>query len=184
MDFSLEKASLVLLPRYVAALEQGWSPDNLRAEVSGEQLAEIARDPAAFVDRLEDPDAKGGPITLPDGSKIERLPGFQKWMWDGDFCGTIGLRWAKGTSELPAHVLGHIGYAVVPWKRQGYATRALALLLPLARQQGLSHVVLTTDADNTASQKSILKNGGVFVERFTKAEAYGGTESLKFRIDL
>jgi predicted acetyltransferase len=39
-------------------------------------------------------------------------------MWDGEFCGSIGLRWLPGTEELPPHCLGHIGYAVVPWKRR------------------------------------------------------------------
>jgi len=36
------------LPSYIHALEQGWSPDNLRPEASAEQLAEIHRDPVAF----------------------------------------------------------------------------------------------------------------------------------------
>ena len=57
-------------------------------------------------------------------------------MWDGEFCGSIGFRWQPGTSTLPPYVLGHIGYAVVPWKRgRGYATQALALLLPEARKR-------------------------------------------------
>jgi predicted acetyltransferase len=82
-------------------------------------------------------------------------------------------------------VLGHVGYAVVPWKRQrGYATRALALLLPLARAQGLAWVEITTDASNLPSQRVITANGGVLVEHFDKPMVYGGTPSLRFRIDL
>jgi len=185
MPLTLETPSRALLPGYVAALERGWSPDNLRAAVAGEQLEQIAQDADAFVASLDDPDAKAGPVTLPDGSQVARLPGFVRWMWDGAFCGSIGLRWSPGSSELPPHVLGHIGYGVVPWKRgQGYATRALALLLPLARERGLAHVYLTTDLDNVASQKSVLANGGVLVGRFAKAAAYGGADSLKYKIDL
>jgi predicted acetyltransferase len=116
---------------------------------------------------------------------VARLPGFRRWMWDGEFCGLIGLRWQPGTVELPPHVLGHIGYAVVPWKqRLGYATRALRLLLPEARQLGLPYVEITTDADNVASQRVIEANGGRLVERFGKAAMYGGTESLRFRIEF
>ena len=37
------------LPGYVAALETGWSPDNLRAEVAREQLDAIAKDADAFL---------------------------------------------------------------------------------------------------------------------------------------
>ena len=67
----------------------------------------------------------------PTAAEVPRLPGFVRWLWDGEFCGQIGFRWQPGTEALPPHCLGHIGYAVVPWKRgKGYATRALAMLLP------------------------------------------------------
>ena len=106
-------------------------------------------------------------------------------MWDGEFCGTIGFRWQRGMVELPPHCLGHIGYSVVPWKRRrGHATRALGLILPLARAEGLPYVELTTDADNRASRKVIEANGGVLVERFNKLAVYGGAVSLRYRIRL
>ena len=80
-------------------------------------LARIAEDRAAFVASLDDREAKGGPIAMPDGSRLPRIPGYQRWMWDGEFCGQIGFRWQPGTSALPAYCLGHIGYGVVAWKR-------------------------------------------------------------------
>jgi predicted acetyltransferase len=173
------------LPGYVDALQQGWSPDNLRPETALDHLARVAEAPDSFIDEQVDREAKGSPIILPDGSAVPRLPGFSLWMWDGDFCGSIGFRWQPGTTELPAYCLGHIGYSVVPWKRrQGYATRALHLLLPHARAEGLSYAELTTDADNVASQRVIESNGGTLIERFRKPAAYGGAESLRFRILL
>jgi predicted acetyltransferase len=174
------------LDGYVDALKRGWSPDNVRLEVAArEELGKIALDPAAFVAALDDPEAKGGDITLPDGSKVPRLPGFRRWMWDGAFCGSIGFRWQRGTTALPPYTLGHIGYAVVPWKRRlGYATRALGLLLQDVRPEGLAYVELTTDPDNLPSQKVITANGGAVVRRFTKEAAYGGSEALLFRIPL
>ncbi|HEY6979891.1 GNAT family N-acetyltransferase [Reyranella sp.] len=175
---------LAYLDAYADALRRGWSPDNIRLEMTArEELAKIAADPVAFVASLDDREAKGGPITLPDGSKAARLPGFRRWIWDGTFCGSIGLRWQPGTALLPSHVLGHIGYAVVPWKRgRGYATQALALMLEEARREGLPYVELTADPDNEASQKVIRANGGVLVERF-EAPAYG-KEELRFRVAL
>jgi predicted acetyltransferase len=106
-------------------------------------------------------------------------------MWDRAFCGSIGLRWQPGTSELPPHVLGHIGYAVVPWMRdRGYAKRALALMLMEARGRGLEFVHITARSDNAASQAVIQANGGRLVERFLEPAVHGGHESLRFRIDL
>ena len=61
---------------------------------------------------------------------------------------------------------------------------ALGQVLPEAQALGLPYVDLTTDPDNLASQAVILNNGGWLVERFRNASAYGGGESLRFRIDL
>jgi predicted acetyltransferase len=180
------KPALEHLPSYKAALERGWSPDNVRLEVATrEQLAAIEQDPAAFLVSLDDPEAKGPPLTLPDGRKVPRLPGFRRWIWDGEAAGSIGFRWQPGTAELPPHVLGHIGYAVVPWKRRrGYATEALRLMLDEARAVGLPYVEITAKPGNPASHKVILANGGKLVERFFEDAVYGGVESLRFRIEL
>ena len=182
---TLVRPTLAHLPGYVDALERGWSPDNGRPAAAQDELAHIARDPAAFVAEQIDRDAQGPPIPVADGTTVPRLPGYRLWMWDGEFCGLIGLRWQPGTAELPPTCLGHVGYAVVPWKRRlGYATDALRQMLPLARAEGLPYVELTTDAGNVASQRVIAANGGVLVERFRKLAAHGGGEALRFRIAL
>jgi predicted acetyltransferase len=182
----LVKPSLKYLAEYSAALERGWSPDNVRkADAAREQLALIADDPARFLAEQDDPEALGPPIALPDGTSVQRLPGIHRWLWDGEFCGVIAFRWQPGTSVLPPYVLGHIGFSVVAWKRgRGYAKAALALLLPEARARRLAYVELTTDHGNIASQKVILSNRGRLVERFWKSAAYGGAQALRFRIDL
>lgn len=178
--------SALYLPGYRAALERGWSANSARGKAAAdEELVEIAKDGAAFLSSLVDREAAGGPITLPDGSRCARLPGYRRWLWDGEFCGSIGFRWQRGTEDLPAYCLGHIGYAVVPWKqRRGYATEALRQLLPEARAEGLRYLELTTDPENIASQRVIEANGGVLVERFTKPPMYGSTPGLRYRIVL
>jgi predicted acetyltransferase len=173
------------LPSYTDALRSGWSADTMRPLAATEELQRIEADPQAFLDGLDDRDGTGAPITLPDGSVVPRLPGFRRWMWDGEFCGSIGLRWQPGTTDLPPHCLGHIGYAVVPWKRNRcYATEALGQVLPLAALEGLPFVDVVTEPANVASQKVIQANGGVLVEEFVMTSSHGGGVGLRYRIAL
>jgi len=221
----LVRPQSVHLASYCAALRRGWSPDNVRGAIAAEeQLAQIAEDPAAFLALMDDPQAKGPPVKMPDGSTKPRIPGLRRWMWLGDdaaggashadaadaagaasaadaadaagaagaatqvaggFVGSIGLRWMPGGLPLPPHVLGHIGYAVVPWRqRQGHATRALALMFDIAREHGLAKVEITTDPDNLPSQRVIEANGGRLVETFDKGAEYGHRPGLRYAIVL
>jgi predicted acetyltransferase len=174
------------LASYVDALNRGWSPDNVRGDLTRrEELQRIATDPVGFLAGLVDRSAKGLPIRLPDGTSVPRLPGYRRWMWDGEFCGSIGFRWQPGTEELPPWVLGHIGYTVVPWKEgRGYATLALQMLLDEARAEGLRWVVLTTEPHNLASRRVIEKNGGVLEAEFMAPAMYGRKRAMRYRIEL
>jgi predicted acetyltransferase len=177
--------SIDTLPSYAKALERGWSPNNLRSEAGQEELALIEADPDGFVASLVDREGKGAPVRMPDGSFVPRLPGYRRWMWDGEFCGTISLRWQQGSNALPPYCLGHIGYSVVPWKqRQGYATQALALLLRDAPAEGLTYVEITTEPENFASQRVIRANRGELVEEFVSPPELGGMAAMRFRIVL
>jgi predicted acetyltransferase len=114
-----------------------------------------------------------------------RIPGFHRWLWDGEFAGRISLSWQPGTTDLPSHCLGHVGSGVVPWKRgRGYATVALCSLLPEAKAVGLPFFEITADPDDLASQRVIEAAGGVVYERFTKPPPFGSVPGLRYRIVL
>ena len=103
--------------------------------------------------------AQGDPATvLPEG----RVHSSYYWIADGgSFVGYLALRHALTPFLLEEG--GHIGYAVRPSRRrEGHATRALGLALPLAAELGLDRVLLTCDEDNDGSRLTIEKNGGVY----------------------
>lgn len=181
---ALHAPDAALLPAYLEALRRGWSPDNLRPEAAAEQLSSIAEAPQDFLAGLNDPAPAGRMIRLPDGSEVSRLPALTRWiLGQGAFVGAISLRWQPGTAALPPHVLGHIGYAVVPWARgRGHAGRALALILPEAWALGLPWVELTADPGNAASIRVIERNGGRLAARFERPAAYGGGAALRYFI--
>lgn len=187
---SLHAPGRDVLPAYVRALEAGWSPNTMR-NVAPEQLAAIAADPDAFVAGLN---KRGGTIRLHDGSEVARLPDMIRWIIATDrperpFVGSINLRWQEDASgrpitELPSHVLGHVGYTILPEHAgRGYASAALAAVLVEARRVGLPFLKITCDAGNAASRRIIEKNGGRFVESFA-APFYGPEERLMYRIEL
>jgi predicted acetyltransferase len=126
----------------------------------------------------------GGTVRLPDGRDVPRLPGATRWMWDGEFCGAINLRHMPGSQDLPPHVSGHVGYAVVPWKRgRGYAIRALGLVLPLAASLGLRWLDATCAPANHASRRVLIANGAVEIG-CAPARTTLGEETLLFRIPV
>lgn len=57
---------------------------------------------------------------------------------------------------------GHIGYGISAlWRGHGHGTRILAAGLVKCQRIGLADVLLTCDADNEASRRVIVANGGV-----------------------
>ena len=81
---------------------------------------------------------------------------------DNRIVGIIDLRHHINNPVLSAWG-GHIGYYVRPGERQrGYASEMLKQNLLNCRNLGINKVLISCDADNYASEKTIVANGGIF----------------------
>jgi predicted acetyltransferase len=186
VQLRLIRPTLRELPGYMAALERGWHADDEPSLQSAiEEYDAILRDPEGFLAAHDNEVGGGRPITLPDGTLVPRLPSIRRWIWDGEFCGVVGFRWKPGSDSLPTHVLGHIGYAVVPWKRAcGYASEATRQMLFEARLRRLGLVEVSASPHNVASRRVVERNGGELLEVFVTPDALGAEPALRYGIPL
>lgn len=85
--------------------------------------------------------------------------------YDGnEMVGVFSLKFEL--TEFLLNYGGHIGYAVRPSKRnRGLATQILKQGLEISKQFGFRRILCICDDGNHASERVILKNGGVFENR-------------------
>jgi predicted acetyltransferase len=146
---------------------------------SGERLVPYtlqydSSDFKSYIIRLEN--CKKG-IGLPENF----VPNSTFWLVNEDnrILGTTDLR--HSLTDFLYIEGGHIGYGIRPSERnKGYATKILELALIETRKLSISKALLTCDKSNTASEKVILKNKGVFY----KENILDGVKKLSFWIDL
>ena len=80
---------------------------------------------------------------------------------DNRIVGMVNLRY--NLNEMMAKYAGHIGYGIRPSERQkGYAKIQLYLILQKALELGLTNVMISCDASNTASDCTIKALDGKF----------------------
>ncbi len=98
-----------------------------------------------------------------------------------ELIGAVNIR--LELNEFLLNIGGNIGYSVRKSEREkGYATEMLRLGLLKCKELELDKVLVTCNCDNIASEKVIIKNGGVFDnEIFDKGN---DTKVKRFWIDL
>jgi predicted acetyltransferase len=124
----------------------------------------IERDPTDFqnmVDFLysQDSEAKINTTNL--------VPHSTYWLLNEEkkIVGAVNIRHRLNQKLLNSG--GHIGYGIRPsQRRKGYATTLLTLALKETKELGLEKVLVVCDKSNIGSERTIIKNGGVFESEY------------------
>lgn len=134
---------------------------------SGEDMVPwvIKREPYAYREMLR---------FLEEGERPELVPpNFVShstyWLLDktGRIVGAANLRHTLNDKLLRSG--GHIGYGIRPSERgRGYASELLRLTLERARERGIGRVLVVCDRGNAASERVIVKNGGLLESELTE----------------
>ena len=137
-------------------------------------ILELESDFESYVEKVRN-QARGE--NLPEGW----VPATTFWLVDdGEYVGRVSIR--HRLTEHLEKMGGHIGYDIRPSRRgKGYGFKILELALPRAKELGISRVLITCDATNTASRKIIEKNGGVLQDTVSNPET--GVDKLRFWIE-
>ncbi|HGA0511263.1 GNAT family N-acetyltransferase [Bacillus pacificus] len=138
----------------------------------------ITKDPSNFPAMVQELlDAHNG-INLPESW----VPDSTYWLVTDHnrIVGAVNIR--HSLTEHLFNAGGHIGYGIRPSeRRKGYATKLLALSLEKAKQLNITKALVVCDEVNTASEKTILHNGGVRDDDFIEED---GNVVRRFWIEL
>ena len=82
---------------------------------------------------------------------------------EGQLVGSVSIRFELNTFLVARG--GHVGYAVISsFRRRGYATAILRESVVIARNEGVTAVLVTCDDSNIGSAQVIERCGGVLEE--------------------
>ncbi len=143
---------------YIAALHEGFRR-GIGETKTEDEIQNIENDFETYIKSLNAP--PDGTFKAPNGEEFEKVPYETLWLvCDDIFIGEVSFR-----HELNGFLHeygGHVGYGIRPsLEGLGFGTLALKLTKERAAQRGMDKLLITCDPDHTASEKIILRNGGV-----------------------
>ena len=141
-----------LQEQYIAFYEE-W-------KASGESFIPwvIGMDPYDYAGMLQSLRDNANGVNISEGW----VPSSTYWLVteDSRVVGAVNIR--QRLNERLLHTGGHIGYGVLPSeRRKGFASELLQQALQKAGELGIEQALVVCDAVNTASERTIRKNGGL-----------------------
>ena len=149
---------------FIKALKNGFSSGGRPVKTEPE-IREIENDFDGFLKKTTSTEVDPTPVLRDDGKYYVNVPQIIYWLIDnGEFIGEFDLR--VGLNEfLKRYTGGNVAYGISPeYRRKGYATKGLSLLIGKAKGKGMSELLVSAAESNIGSRKVIENNGGVLTE--------------------
>ncbi len=169
-QITLNLPSLLVRDSYIQALKEGFYR-GAQPIKTADEIIEIENNYENYIASLNKPIT--GMISAPDGHQFPAAPYETLWMSEGEtFIGEYSFR--HSLTDFLMNVGGHIGYGIRPSHQgMGYATYGMTLLIKRARDMNIDRLLLTCAEDNPASEKVIVKSGGIFENLETNTYGHG-----------
>ncbi|MDF9556007.1 GNAT family N-acetyltransferase [Bacillus tropicus] len=138
----------------------------------------ISKDPSNFPAMVQELLNAHNGVNLPQSW----VPDSTYWLVTDNnrIVGAVNIR--HSLTEHLFNAGGHIGYGIRPSeRRKGYATKLLELSLEKTKKLNITRALVVCDEVNTASEKTILHNGGVRDDDFIEED---GNVVRRFWIEL
>lgn len=168
---------------YIEALKDGFYLGS-QSPMSDETIVAIENDFEGYLAKKVLKPYDSTPKLRDDGNYYSNAPQISYWLIDdGKFIGAFNLR-----TELNAFLMyvgGNVGYGIAPkYRRKGYATKGLELLISKARDLGMTKLLIAAREDNIGSWKTIEKNGGVLENIITLPWETDGQKHKRYWIEI
>lgn len=168
---------------FIEALKDGFR-FGAQTPFSTERIAEIESDFESYLSNKILAPYDSTPKLRDDGKYYPNSPQIPYWLIDdGKFIGGFNLR--TQLNDFLMYIGGNVGYGITPkYRRKGYATQGLKLLIAKARELGMKKLLVAAKEDNVASWKTIEKNGGVLENIITLPWENNGQKYKRYWIDV
>ncbi len=179
----LVKPSIKYKDSFIEALKDGYYLGS-QSPMSDNAIADIEKDFEYFLANKIFKPYDPTPRLRNDGKYYPNAPQIPYWLIDNEkFIGAFNLR--TQLNDFLMYVGGNVGYGIAPkYKRMGYATKGLSLLILQAKNLGMNKLLLAAKEENIGSWKAIEKNGGILENIITLPWDNNGQKYKRYWIEI
>lgn len=182
-DMKLITPNIKYKDTFIAALKDGFCFGS-QSPLDAEKIVEIENDFEQYLTTKVLTPYDPTPKLCDDGKYYPNVPQISYWLIDDNqFIGAFNLR--TELNDFLLYIGGNVGYGITPkYRRMGYATNGLKLLIAKAQELGMEKLLIAAKEDNVGSWKAIEKNGGVLENIITQPWEHTGQKYKRYWIEV